>query len=211
MGKITKLEVQKNNKQKVNLFIDDEFYSRVYLDTCVKYGLKVGKEIEEEKIKQIIAASEKELALNFVAKYVTNALKTKKQVRDYLKKKEFDTDIIEYVMDKLIEYKYIDDINYIKSYVNTYSSKFGQNKIIQNLKQKGVSQKDIDEYFNENEIEDEYNKCYACLIKKAKNMELNEKNTQKCIRFLASRGFSYDDIKTAINTLKQGEKYGNWD
>lgn len=204
MGRITKLEIQKKNKQKVNLYIDDEFYSRLYLDTCVKNGLKVGLDIEDEKLKNIISESEKVLALNFVAKYVTNALKTKKQVIDYLKKKEFNDEVISYVMEKLQEYKYIDDVNYIRSYVNAYSNKFGKSKLIQNLKQKGVSQKDINMFFDEVELS-EQDKCYELALKKSKNLELNEKNQQKIFRFLVSRGFDYDDIKNAMNKLKENK------
>ena len=132
IAKITKIEVQKNNNQKANLFLDEVFFSRIYLDTCVKYGLKSGLEIEEDKLKQIIHESEKKLAVNFAVNYIGSAIKTRKQIRDYLKKKEFDAESIEYVVSKLEEYKYIDDEACVASYVNFYSSKYGKNKIIIN-------------------------------------------------------------------------------
>ena len=114
MSKITKLEVQKNNKQKVNLYLDDEYFTRLYLDTCVKYGLKAGLEIDKIRLEDIIKESEKHLALNFAINYIGSALKTRKQIKDYLVKKEFNEDCIDYVLEKLIEYNYINQYNVLK-------------------------------------------------------------------------------------------------
>ena len=203
MSTITKVEMQKNNDQKVNLYLDGEFYSRVYLDTCVKYNLKSNIEIDRERLDNIIAESEKNLALNFSARFVNRSLKTAKQVRDYLRKKEFDEDIIDYVMEKLNEYGFINDDNYIISFCNTYQGKYGKNKLIAMLKQRGISDKKIDEYFNEVEIE---SSCYNVAIKKAKSLDLSiDKDRAKLYRYLTSRGYDYDEIKSVIAKIENGE------
>lgn len=211
VAKITKIEVQKNNNQKANLFLDEVFFSRIYLDTCVKYGLKSGLEIEENKLKQIIDESEKKLAVNFAVNYIGSAIKTRKQIRDYLKKKEFDAESIEYVVSKLEEYKYIDDEAYVASYVNFYSSKYGKNKIINNLKAKGVSEKIIANFFEDNGedfAENAQNLCMEIAKKKARNLDLSDvKNVQKLSRFLIGRGFDYDEINYTINKLKSDTKW----
>lgn len=203
MAKITKVEVQKNNKQKVNIYLDGEYKARMYLDTCVKYGLHAGVEIEEDRLNELVLESEKVMALNLAVKYVSTALKTKKQIVDYLKKKEFQPEIIDYVVDKMLEYRYIDDMEYIRAYFNTYSNKFGISRLQYNLRSKGVSQKLIDEYMDSLEEEvDTLSTCIALLKKKAKNMDLNDiRNRQKVSRFLASRGFEFDDINHAMTEV----------
>ncbi len=203
MAKITKVEIQKNNKQKVNLYIDNEYYNKLYLDTCVKYSLKAGIEIDLQELDKIIEESDKNLALNSTVKYISSALKTRKQVKDYLKKKEFGEEVVEYVLDKLEEYKYIDDESYIIAYVNTYKNKFGTNKLKLNLRQKGIKESYIDNYFeeiNDENIEDEV--CYNLAKKKAKNMDLSDiKNKQKLNRYLISRGFDFDLVNQIIKKL----------
>jgi len=87
MVNITKVEIQKNNKQKVNIYVDGEYYDKLYLDTCVKYSIKSGLEIDKARLDSIIEESNKHLALNSTVKYISSALKTKKQIKDYLKKK----------------------------------------------------------------------------------------------------------------------------
>ncbi len=208
MATITKVEVQKNNKQKVNVYIDGEYYNKLYLDTCVKYGIKAGTRVDLDHLHSIILESEKSLALNACAKYVTGALKTTKQVRDYLKKKEFDDEIVTYVLEKLAEYKYIDDANYVAAYVSSNKNKYGKNKLVQNLRTKGVAQCVIDEYFESviEDADDDNDACYQIAIKKARNMDLSDiKDVQRLNRFLIGRGFDYDEISATITRLKKGE------
>jgi len=207
MVTITKVEIQKNNDQKVNVYVDGEYYNKLHLDTCVKYGIKAGKKVDLDDLHSIILESEKLLALNLCAKYVTGALKTRKQVRDYLKKKEFEDEIILHVLDKLTDYKYIDDKAYVSAYVASYKSKFGKNKLIQNLRTKGVSQDVIDEYFdNLIDCDEDNDICYNIATKKARNMDLSDiKNVQKLNRFLVGRGFDFDEISNVINRLRKGE------
>lgn len=207
MAIITKVEVQKNNKQKVNLYLDNEYYNRVYLDTCVKYGLKVGLDVDESKLEEIILESEINIAFNMAINYVGSALKTRKQITDYLKKKEFADCVTKAVVDKLVDYKYIDDEQYVASYVNFYSGKYGITKLKNNLKAKGVSDKIIQNYFEDN-AEDLNEKmedlCTVLARKKAQNLDMQDyKNIQKISRFLLSRGFDFDEINHSIEIIKK--------
>ena len=52
--KITKLEVQKNDKNRVNLYVDDEFYSGIPAELVYLEHLKTGLEIDEKDLKKII-------------------------------------------------------------------------------------------------------------------------------------------------------------
>ena len=57
MSVITKIETQKN-KSRVNIFIDDSFFCGLNKETAVIFGLKVGKEIDEESLRQAVFESE---------------------------------------------------------------------------------------------------------------------------------------------------------
>ena len=56
--KITKLEVQKNDKNRVNLYVDDEFYSGIPAELVYLEHLKTGLEIDEKDLKKIIFEQE---------------------------------------------------------------------------------------------------------------------------------------------------------
>lgn len=46
MPKITKIEVQKKNKERFNLFLDEQFEMGIDIDTLVKFNLKKGNNLK---------------------------------------------------------------------------------------------------------------------------------------------------------------------
>ncbi len=213
--KISKIEVQKNHNDRVSVFVDDEYYASMFLDTAVKYGIKKDCEIDEEDFKKYLVESEQNLAFNKAFNYMNTALKTSKQMRDYLKKKGYDESTVDNVIAKLKEYNYINDRTFAEAYVNSYKSKYGKNMLKTKLIEKGVGKNIIDEvledYESSNAVIDKL------LAKKIGKNQLTHEFVTKCIRFLSSRGFSYDEINSAIRRYKddkqgeEGEDYESWD
>lgn len=198
---ITKIEIQKSNDERANLYLDEKFFSGISLELVVKEHLKVGMEIDENKLSELILEDEKGKALAKAVKYIGSNLKTEKQLRDYLKKKEYNFATIDYVMDKLKEYDYLNDENFAKAFILTYSKKYGKLKLKSQLKMKGIKDSVI-----ENLLEDVQSDSIDLVAKKyMKNKELTYENLQKLMRFLYSRGYEFDDINSCVNRLK-GEK-----
>lgn len=196
--KITKLEVQKNDKNRVNLYVDDEFYSGIPAELVYLEHLKTGLEIDEKDLKKIIFENEKSKAMSRVTKYIGSSLKTQKQIRDYLRKKEYSDDTIEFVMSKLVEYNYIDDKKYAQAYVLTYGKKYGKLKLISQLKIKGVSEEIIECVLEDNKVDS----IESVASKYLKNKVMSYEVSQKLFRFLYSRGYDFDEINSYINKLK---------
>lgn len=196
--KITKLEVQKNDKNRVNLYVDDEFYSGIPAELVYLEHLKTGLEIDEKDLKKIIFENEKSKAMSRVTKYIGSSLKTQKQIRDYLRKKEYSEDTIEFVMSKLVEYNYIDDKKYAQAYVLTYGKKYGKLKLKSQLKVKGVSEEIIECVLEDNKVDS----IESVASKYLKNKVMSYEVCQKLFRFLYSRGYEFDEINSYINKLK---------
>ena len=198
---ITKIEIQKNNDERANLYLDEKFFSGISLELVVKEHLKVGMEIDESKLSELILEDEKGKALAKSVKYIGSNLKTEKQLRDYLKKKDYNPTTIDYVIDKLKEYDYLNDENFAKAYILTYSKKYGKLKLKSQLKMKGIKDSIIDSL-----LEDVQSDSIDLVAKKyMKNKDLTYENLQKLMRFLYSRGYEFDDINSCVNRLK-GER-----
>lgn len=202
MGKITRLEVQARRKDRVNLYIDDVFVTGLTLDTAVKNGLKIGKDVDENFVVDMIFDSEKQSAFNKTANYMKSSIKTVKQIKDYLNKKGYDEAVINAVVDKLKEYKYLDDSQYVTAFVNTNKNKYGVRRLREKLKQKGVADANLS-------VLDDYEEDMDALKKVAeKYMSHKEKtpeNYNKLYRFLAMRGYNFDDINACVNEIKRSE------
>ena len=54
MGKITSISYQEKDKERCNLYIDEQFRCGLSIDIVYKYGLKVNEEISEQKLSEII-------------------------------------------------------------------------------------------------------------------------------------------------------------
>ena len=164
MGKITSLSVQKNNKNRVNVFIDDDFYTGLSIESVYKYGLKVGQDIDKEKLDQIVVENEKATAISKATAYISKTIKTKRQVKDYLVKKGYSEELAYQVVDKLKEYGYIDDKEYSKRYLESTNKTQGVRLAEYKLMAKGVKKEDIETALNQSEIE--YEKSALALAEK---------------------------------------------
>lgn len=195
--KITKLEVQKKNKNRVNLYLDEEFYCGLSLEAVVKYNLKVGQEIEEQKLEFLQTDSEREIAQNKAISYISKYQKTEKELKDYLIKKGFDEEIVLEVIKKLKEYSFVDDDIYAKNFIKSKSKKSGKRKLSFELKKRGIDENLINE--NIKEYVDDSETILPLCEKYLKNKPRDYKTKQKAYRFLSSRGFVSEDIIRALN------------
>lgn len=201
MPQITKIEPQKNKLDRVNIYVDHEFFCAMQYFVCIKYGLKENLEISKEQLYEYVLESDKEKALNSVAKLLKNNLKTKKQIEAYLKQKGYDNHIISFVTEKLQEYNYINDEYFASLYVNNNKRKYGKNKLEFELRQKGVSESNI------NKVLSGYKADEEILIKLAekylKNKQKTFENLQKLSNHLAYKGFSWEEINKVIRHFKK--------
>ena len=118
MPKITKITIQEKNKNRCNVFVDGCFFIALPIDLVYKHSFDIGLEIIPKEFEQIVLEKDRSEALSKSLDYVTKSLKTKKQVIDYLTKKGYNQETIKHCIDKLIEYRYIDDKEYVKKYGN---------------------------------------------------------------------------------------------
>ena len=53
MPKVTKIEVQKNNKDRVNIYVDNKYAFAAFIDTIINEGIVKGLELNSEIINKI--------------------------------------------------------------------------------------------------------------------------------------------------------------
>lgn len=197
MPKITAITAQTKNKNRCNLFVDGEFFAGVSVETLVKSRIKVNDEVDRLKLAEILFESEKQEALTKSVEYISKALKTKRQVKDYLTRKGYSEDIVWYCIDKLKEYGYIDDKEYSKRYISSVSNNNGKRLVEYKLMSKGVKKEDIEQAFDESEIDAKEN-AKAVAEKYLKNKERTKEVKAKAYRYLIGKGFSYEEVSYAL-------------
>ena len=197
------LSLKLKSKKEVNVFVASTDIGEydLFSEIIVKYSLGNG-EIDDETFKRAVKESMEKIAFNVAVKYASNKLKTEKQIRDYLYKKEFKKATILSVIEKLKEYGVIDDKIYMESYIKS-NPNFSKNKLKQKLIMSGISKDLIDEKLNDLEDEDS---CLTNAKKFLKNKIMDQKTREKLIRRLTYLGYSWDSVNSVLKTLNSDEE-----
>lgn len=197
MKTITEIKPQVKNAKRVSIYLDGAYYCGLDLITTLTYRLKVGDKISEEKLIEIQYEAEYRSALDYALTVVSKAIKTEKQIKDKLILKGYLEEIVLKVIDKLKQYGYVNDEDYAKRYVSSVKATKGAKLIKLELIKKGIKGDALDNAVND--IEGQVESAKAIAEKYLKNKEKDKVNLLKCYKYLLSKGFSYDDAKSAIN------------
>ena len=87
------------------------------------------------------------ILVNTSIKYINVRLRSIKEIKDYLLKKEDDTDLIDEVISRLMKMGYLDDRRFTEAYIKdklNFTS-WGDYKIINELNKLGISSLDIED------------------------------------------------------------------
>ncbi|MDD4110410.1 MAG: RecX family transcriptional regulator [Clostridia bacterium] len=190
--------INKCGKDKYNIFLDGIFYCTLKAETILKAGLKSGINISKEEIEELQMQNEKLIAFDRCLRYLEN-LKTEKQVRDYLYSKGYTTKTVNYCIEKLHNYKYLNDEEFAKLYVNSYATKKGKRLLEFELKTRGIKEEIIKNVLENNENNEEI--LVNLAQKFIKNKPRDKKTAQKLFAHLSSKGFNFDEINKVIKKL----------
>ncbi|ALB29419.1 recombination regulator RecX [Companilactobacillus heilongjiangensis] len=139
MAKVTKIQAQKR-KGRYNVFLDGKYAFPVAEQTLIDFRLMNGVEVTDEQIKEIQDSENINKAYGDALNYLSYQLRTKKEIKDYLYKKEYHRDAVDEVISRLEKLHYLDDAAYAKSFISNQlrTTSNGPKVIEQKMAQKGV-------------------------------------------------------------------------
>lgn len=202
--KITELKPQKNGTF-YNLFVDGEFLCSVNDELIFLHHLSVGKEIDKKELIEIQKQANLKKSYNLAIKYLGFRMRTEQEVENYLLGKDFDENTIQITLDKLKDYKFVNDAQYIKTYIKgKINEGQSKNKIKYYLIKKGLEEEsviaqlqscyphDLEIYHLEKQMEkaaDKYNQ-----------LPYRDK-VAKISQYFLQKGYQSEDIRTVSNKI----------
>jgi regulatory protein len=201
--KISRIEVQKKNKDRCSIFIDGKFKFGLDKNLTVQYGLFEGAEISQEEINKILHQAEKTKIMNRAFKILHYRQRTVKEIRNRLVRIGFNDLIINEVIDELIADRTLDDERFARAFVNDHTNLKlkGNYFITRELTKKGITQETISRLLagrDEEQLITEY------IEKKARTLNVDEqKDRQKLVRRLLNRGFTPDLVYGIIKKKEE--------
>ncbi|MED2973086.1 recombination regulator RecX [Fictibacillus sp. B-59209] len=209
MALITKITTQKKNSDRFNVFIDqgngEEFGFSVDTDILIKYKLKKGLEINTQELSSVLYEDEIKKGFNKALQFLSFRMRSEKEVHDYLKKNEYEESVIQEVIKRLKEYKYLDDAEFAKMFVRTRknTTSKGTGVIARELVQKGVSSGHMEAALREFPYEEQVESAIKFAAKKSnqsKGISSNERKN-KISQQLLQKGYSWEVIEEALRTV----------
>jgi regulatory protein len=191
MRKITAIEAQKKNPNRVSISLDDEY--AFGLSRLVAAWLKVGQELSDEKIAQLQTADGREVAMQRAMRFLGYRPRAVREVRAHLEKHETPEAVIIEVLERLQAAGLLNDQQFAQAWVENRSTFRPRSRraLAVELRQKGLADEVVEEVLAEGVDEEalavEAARKYA---RKARGLEWPEFR-QKVGGFLGRRGFSY--------------------
>lgn len=223
MAVITMIQAQKR-AGRYNVYVDGHYAFPVSESVLIDFRLFKGMEIDKQLEEQLSDADDIAQAYNRALDYLSQQLRTEKEVRTKLAGLEIPPATIDATIERLQALNLVDDRHYAASYVRTMmrTGDKGPRVIAQHLRQKGVTEHPIEDALQLYTAEERLAVGTAVAQKLAKRYQRQAFHTQgqKIRQGLITRGFASDEATKFVASLdltpdvdqqadllaKQGEK-----
>ncbi|MCE7859157.1 MAG: RecX family transcriptional regulator [Chloroflexi bacterium CFX2] len=208
MRKITALEVQKKNPNRVNVHLDGEFAFGLARITAA--WLKIGDVLSDEKIAGLQNDDARERAMQQALLFLSYRARSEKEIRQNLKKHEYPEDVIEQTLTRLRENRLANDGEFAKAWVenrNTFRPR-SRRALTMELRQKGLDEEtvkhavsDVDEEALAYETARKWaTRLNSAALSRSKGLEWGEFR-RKLSEYLARRGFPYSVVASVVTRI----------
>jgi regulatory protein len=203
--RITALEPQMNNPERINLFVDGRFLMGVNAAIVLKMELRLEEELLPDQLEQLRHEEVEQQAVDRALNFLSYRPRSREEVRRYLRRKETSPEIIETALARLDRLDFINDRTFAGFWIDSreHFSPRGARALKNELRMKGVERDVVDELVNDDQDEE---RALRAGRKKAMSL-VNIPNIDymsfrnRLGSFLQRRGFGYQIVTKTVRTL----------
>lgn len=196
--KITAIKQQERLKGRYSVYVDEKYTFSLSEGALLDQKLFVGQELTKEQVAEYKKLSADDKAYNLTLAYVARRMRSRWELEDYFRRKGYEEEVGNQVMEKLLEFRLVNDEAFARSWVENRRllKPVSKRRLTQELRQKRIADDIIDTVLTEDETNE-----LAVLgeLVERKRKQSKYKDNLKLMQYLAGQGFNYGDIKTALN------------
>lgn len=198
---ITKLQLL--DKKRYIVYLDNNIAFVLYKGDLFTYGINEGEDMSEEIYNTICVDVLRKRALLRLGHLLEKRDYTEKQLRDKLREGYYPTEVIDFAIDKVKGYGFVDDYRYAMRFIECSISKKSKQRIKTDLFGKGIDKNIIDAAFEELESDGVLQDEAALVREMLRKRHYYEKEhtmqeNAKQFNYLMSKGFSISAIKSEL-------------
>jgi regulatory protein len=209
--RITAIELQKRNPDRVNVSLDGVFAMGLPMSAVADLGLRIGRVLTPAEIELLKAMDDVAKATDSAIRLLTSRPRSVREIQERLRRKQYGDETIERVIERLRGWGYVDDEAFARYWVENRESNRprGRRLIEQELRMKGIERESLAQAIDEAGIDE---RAGALEIARAKMRSYRGEEEIVARRrlgaFLARRGYGYDVVKPVLDELF-GEREGD--
>ena len=190
--KITRLTIQKNNNERVNIFLDGIYCLSLTKDQILDNKLFVNKEIDEPELELLKRSSNEGLVKAKTIEWLFIRPRSARELSLYLLKKKIDPELSQKIISEMQNKKYQNDQQFCEWWVDQRLAKnMSLTKIKSELFSKGINRTVVEQVINNKNINESKN---MALFIQSKRLTQKYPDKLKLKKYLFSKGYSYDVI-----------------
>lgn len=201
------LKFKKTTKDRYKVYLDNGDIISLYENVIINNNLLITKEIDDDKLKNLIKENDDEYAYNMAINYISIRMRSEREIKEYLKRKQIDELLIDDIVKKLNKNGLLNDFNFSKAYVNDalLLTTKGPNKIKQDLYKLGVKTEIIDEVMSDID-KDILKEKLSNLVAKKLNIASNKGSSNtiklKLVNYFYNLGYDKKMILDELSNYK---------
>lgn len=200
MAVVTTLEIQKKNKERVNVFLDGDYAFSVDLMTAAR--LHKGQHLDEAEIAALKDGDALSRAVDRALRFLAYRPRSAAEVRRTLAQKKTPEDVIDAAVEHLSQKGYLDDRAFATFWVENRSTfkPLSPRALRHELRQKGVSRADIEAALSDLDTDDA---AYRAAQSQTRTLRHKTRAVfrTRLSAFLQRRGFDFDLIHSTVEQL----------
>lgn len=197
---ITAIKRQSSSAGRVSVYVDEEYSFSLSDSQLAACGIARGDELTGERLAELQRLSQEGKAQNKALDLLSRRPHAERELRDKLRRKDYEKVVIDAVVDRLRHKGYIDDADFARRWVESRQAiaPRSRRKLQAELIKKGVDQVAIEAALATIDSEDQLQAIRELVAKKQKQSRYQDR--AKLLAFLARQGFNYDDIRRVLDS-----------
>ncbi len=195
--KITDIKAQVKRNDRYSIYGDGKYVFSLSENELLNSGIKINQEYDGEELEKLHLTVVLDKAYDRSLNMISRRPRSIWEMRQYLKQKDYDDNVIDEILNKLSNRKYLDDEKFAEAWVRDRRAlkKTSKRRLQQELRAKRVSDTVIQKVLAEDEADEQ--EILRDLIEK-KRTQTRYQDDQKLIQYLIRQGFNYSDIKDLL-------------
>lgn len=196
--RITKITAQVKQAGRYSVFVDEKYAFSLSDTALLESKLVPGQELDSEELKRWKQASADDKVLGRALQYAMIRPRSRWEMETYLQRKKAAPALVESILNKLSNFNMLNDLGFARAWVQNRRllRPTSKRKLQQELRAKRVADDIITQVLEEDETEE--NDILKELVAKKRQQAKYKNDDLKLMQYLARQGFSYGDIKAAL-------------